>query len=195
MPTVHAFCPSCGGNVACDVKVEGTQKRVVCRGCHFVVEERRVAASAAEPAPAARGRTGPGTVLSAEDDVMLRTMLQDVLVERGLAKNVVAVANGFEALVAFHKATQASAPIDLIMLDVNMPILDGINAALCIRAAEKAAGGAKHPLLFFTSNLIDERFRRALEYLSPARYINKGAAGSGPDLGDRLVAVVRSLVG
>jgi CheY-like chemotaxis protein len=219
MPSVHAFCPSCGGNVECNVVIDGEKRQLRCKNCKFLVEEKKIVAApvqamtfavpdanpAAHASPAMPARTPPpvaaapmrtlGTVLSAEDTPAIRMALQNLLVAKGVARNVVSVENGFDALIAFHRATRAGAQLDLLILDVNMPILDGINAAVCVRAAEKAAGTPPHPILFFTSNVCDEPFRRALEYLAPARYLNKGQAASGAELGERLVAVLQNLLG
>lgn len=199
MPTVHDFCPSCGGRVECDVKLVGNKKLVVCRNCQFVVSEKTLAVTAApaDALPRVAAEGGPrqlGTVLSAEDTALIRVALHDALLSQGIAKTVVSTENGFEALVAFHKAMRSKAKLDLLVLDVNMPILDGINLAVCIRAAEKSYGIAPHPILFFTSNLCDEPFRRALEYLTPARYINKGAGTTGMEFGERLVSVLRGFL-
>lgn len=200
MPTVSDFCPSCGGRVTCDVKVIGNMKVVVCGNCQFKISEKQIAVSTA-PADALSAVATPagpktlGTVLSAEDTAGIRAALHDALIARQIAKTVVSTENGFEALIAFHKSIRNQVKLDLLILDVNMPILDGINLAVCIRAAEKAAGLPKHPILFFTSNIIDEPFRRALEYLAPARYINKGEGNTGMEFGERLATVLRGFLG
>lgn len=202
---MHAFCPSCGGNVECEVSQVGNKRQVRCRNCKFLVSEKEVAApqpmdfqvpdaaaaAAAQPGPAMRQL---GTVLSAEDTPAIRNALQHLLVSRGVAKKVVSVEHGFDALIAFHQAMRSNVKLDLLVFDVNMPILDGINAAVCVRAAEKATGTPPHPILFFTSNICDEPFRKALEYLAPARYLNKGTGSSGAELGERLVAVLQNLL-
>jgi CheY-like chemotaxis protein len=200
MSTVHAFCPCCGGNVVCKVVDVGATRQARCNNCNFLVAEKPIAS----PGPVAAPATGPiaapkvarslGTVLSAEDQPVIRNTLQQLLVSRGVARKVVAVEQGFDALIAFHQAIRANARLDLLILDVNMPVLDGINAAVCIRAAEKAWGVAPHPILFFTSNMCDDSFRRALDYLAPARYLNKGAGGTVMDLGERLVVVLQNLL-
>ena len=206
MPTVHEFCPSCGGRVECDVKTIGNKKITTCRNCQFKVAEKEIAVSAApadaltavgstSAAPADDGPRMLGTVLSAEDTPLIRVAVQDALLTHQIAKAVVSTENGFEALVAFHKAIRNKAKIDLLILDVNMPILDGINLAVCIRAAEKSYAIPAIPILFFTSNLIDEPFKRALEYLTPARYINKGAGSTGMEFGERLATVLRGFLG
>ena len=202
------FCPSCGGNVECDVVVVGRKKQTRCRNCKFMVAEKELPAPVAgapmafnvpdSGAPDVAVTAAPlktlGTVLSAEDTPAIRTALQSLLVSRGVAKTVLSVEHGFDALIAFHKALRSNVRLDLLIFDVNMPILDGINAAVCVRAAEKAAGLPPHPILFFTSNICDDAFRRALEYLAPARYLNKGTGSSGSELGERLVAVLQNLL-
>lgn len=200
MPTVTDFCPSCGGRVTCDVKMIGNTKTVICGNCQFKISEKVIAvanapADALQAAPAAAAPKTLGTVLSAEDTEGIRRALHDALIQRQIAKTVVSTENGFEALIAFHKAIKQQVKLDLLVLDVNMPILDGINLAVCIRAAEKAAGLPKHPILFFTSNICDEPFKRALEYLAPARYINKGEGNSGMEFGERLATVLRGFLG
>lgn len=211
MPSIHAFCPSCGGNVDCDVQVVGNKRQTRCKNCKFLVAEKELPrAAAADAAPmafnvpdvatpvvapgTAGGMRTLGTVLSAEDTPAIRNALQQLLVAKGVAKTVLSVEHGFDALIAFHKALQQNVRLDLLIFDVNMPILDGINAAVCVRAAEKAVGLPPHPILFFTSNICDDPFRRALEYLAPARYLNKGTGSSGVELGERLVAVLQNLL-
>lgn len=184
--------------MTCDVKTVGNLKQIICGNCQFKISEKVIAvgnapADAVQAAPA--GPKTLGTVLSAEDTAGIRAALHDALIQRQIAKTVVSTENGFEALIAFHKAVRQQVKLDLLVLDVNMPILDGINLAVCIRAAERAAGLPKHPILFFTSNLCDDAFRRALEYLAPARYINKGEGNTGMEFGERLATVLRGFLG
>ena len=184
--------------MTCEVKTVGNKRITTCGNCQFKVAEKvldvaAVPLDALQPAPA--GPKTLGTVLSAEDTPGIRTALHDALVQRQIAKTVVSTENGFEALIAFHKALRQQVKLDLLVLDVNMPILDGINLAVCIRAAEKAAGIQRHPILFFTSNICDDSFRRALEYLTPARYINKGEGNTGMEFGERLATVLRGFLG
>jgi len=185
----------------------GNKRQVRCRNCKFLVSEKILPAEAAAAAPMsfnvpdaapsdvpATMARQLGTVLAAEDTPLIRQALEKLLVERGVARKVVSVEHGFDALVAFHQALRQQVKLDLLIFDVNMPILDGINAAVCVRAVEKALNLPPHPILFFTSNICDEPFSRALEYLAPARYLNKGTGNSGAELGERLVQVLRNLL-
>jgi PAS domain S-box-containing protein len=76
-------------------------------------------------------------ILVAEDNPVNRTIATTMLARRG---HTVAVAqNGEEAVAAFdHHET---GPFDLILMDVQMPVLDGFEATGRIRQMERASGG------------------------------------------------------
>ena len=45
---------------------------------------------------------------------------------------------------------------DLILMDMQMPVMDGLTAIRAIRACERAAGPAAHPDLALTANALPE---------------------------------------
>jgi len=69
-------------------------------------------------------------VLLAEDDLVSRNIMTIILKKRGF--QVVAVENGKEAVSVYEKKK-----FDLILMDVNMPYLDGFSATAQIRSMEK----------------------------------------------------------
>jgi len=96
-----------------------------------------------EPAPATRpGVSRPRTILVVEDDRVNQEVVARLLKERGHRVDV--AANGTEAL-AMH-ATKA---YDLILMDIQMPRMDGIEAAARIREREK--GGRHTPIVALTA--------------------------------------------
>ena len=74
--------------------------------------------------------TKPKKVLLAEDDLVSRNIMTIILKKKGF--QVVAVENGEEAVSAYQKEK-----FDLILMDVNMPYLDGFAATAQIRSREK----------------------------------------------------------
>jgi PAS domain S-box-containing protein len=76
-------------------------------------------------------------VLVAEDNAVNRTIATTMLTRRG--HTVVVAENGEEAVAAFDR--DEARPFDLILMDVQMPVLDGLEATGRIRQKERASGG------------------------------------------------------
>jgi len=69
-----------------------------------------------------------------EDELVSRTKLELIMEYFGECKTL---DHGGEALAVFHEAHQEDDPFDLIMLDINLPGMDGIQLLSAIRSAEK----------------------------------------------------------
>ncbi|ACP22909.1 putative sensor-regulator protein (plasmid) [Sinorhizobium fredii NGR234] len=97
------------------------------------------------PAGAARHRTSPGlTVLLAEDGAVNRQVAVDLLTKRG--HRVVAVGNGQEAVEAVERGGY-----DLVLMDVHMPVMDGLAATAAIRALIRPES-ARVPIVALTAS-------------------------------------------
>jgi PAS domain S-box-containing protein len=99
------------------------------------------------PAPAG-GR--PLRILAAEDNPMNQLVLTTLLGAVGLEP--VLVSNGEEAVKAFNDQSW-----DLILMDVQMPVMDGLDAARAIRAAERAEGRVPTPIIALTANAMQHQ--------------------------------------
>ena len=85
-------------------------------------------------------------ILLAEDNVINRAVVSGILEKRG--HSLVHVANGREAVEA-----AAREAFDLILMDVQMPEMDGLEATRCIRESEHAS--ARHtPIAAMTAHAI-----------------------------------------
>jgi CheY-like chemotaxis protein len=76
-----------------------------------------------------------------------------------LGHHAVITTNGEEALESWLSAQSAGAPYDLVLMDIQMPRLDGIETSKQIRAREAGASGRRTPILALTANtLVEDRY-------------------------------------
>lgn len=100
-------------------------------------------------------------VLVAEDNEINALLLTRTLERLGCT--AVWARDGGEAVRLFEDVQAGrSEGFDLALLDVRMPVLDGLAVARRIRAAEKAQGHARLPIVAVTANTADEDRREAL---------------------------------
>ena len=97
-------------------------------------------------------------ILLVEDNELNREIAQEILREYGF--RVDTAENG--AVAVEKVSTAAPGSYDLVLMDVQMPIMDGYTATRKIRALDDPAR-AKLPILAMTANAFDEDRRNALE--------------------------------
>lgn len=110
------------------------------------VAEAVVAPSAAGPA-AALQMLSAVRVLAAEDNPTNQVILQAVLESLGVELTL--VSDGVEAVSAFSVGA-----FDLILMDVQMPRMDGLEATAEIRRIERALGRRPTPVIALTANVM-----------------------------------------
>ena len=94
-------------------------------------------------------------ILVAEDNEINALLARNLLTRLG--HRPVMAADGGDAVAAYVAARAAGAPIDLVLMDMHMPVMNGIEAASRIRAAERASGTAPTPILALTADALPER--------------------------------------
>ena len=97
-------------------------------------------------------------ILLVEDNELNREIAQEILREYGFLVDT--AENG--AVAVEKVSTAAPGSYDLVLMDVQMPIMDGYTATRKIRALDDPAR-AKLPILAMTANAVDEDRRNALE--------------------------------
>jgi signal transduction histidine kinase len=107
-----------------------------------------------QPAHEAEGRAL--RVLAAEDNVTNQMILSALL--SPLEAEVTMVANGRQAVDAF-----AQSSFDIVLMDIQMPEMNGVDAALAIRKLEGEKGIARTPILAVTANVMTHQQK---EYLA-----------------------------
>jgi len=103
----------------------------------------------------ARNAAVPLRILVAEDNVVNQMLVRRLLEKRGHSVNV--VANGREALESFELAVY-----DLVLMDVQMPEMDGFAATGELRKREKKTG-LRTPIIALTAHAMKGDRERCLE--------------------------------
>ncbi|MEO1235015.1 MAG: response regulator, partial [Myxococcota bacterium] len=107
--------------------------------------------------PIKAGEGPPCRILVAEDNPVNRRIVENML---GSARYVLTFAeNGREAYEAFQKSA-----FDLVLMDVSMPEMDGVESTQAIRAFEAAQARAPTPIVALTAHAMAgdrERFLSA----------------------------------
>jgi signal transduction histidine kinase/ActR/RegA family two-component response regulator len=129
------------------------------RGSTFTVElplARGEPAEAAATEAETAGDDGDLRLLAAEDNPTNRQVLQAVMDSLGIDIDI--VPDGQEAVEAWR-----AGGYDLILMDIQMPVMDGIAAARAIRDEEAAQGRRRTPIVALTANALTHQIE---EYLA-----------------------------
>ncbi|MFC1751326.1 response regulator [Pseudomonadota bacterium] len=138
---------SCGQSQI-EIPVRNRQLAAVLRGEEVCLPDNKGQESASPIEFTATKR-----ILLAEDSQANQMVAIAMLKSGGL--EVDAVANGLEAVHAIN-----SLPYDLVLMDLSMPEMDGIDATKAIRKSEEA--GAHIPILAMTANAVKDDLQRCL---------------------------------
>jgi PAS domain S-box-containing protein len=142
-----------GGEIDC-VASPGEGASFVFRACLRIDQPAAIVAEEApreEPAPSARSLR----VLLAEDHAVNQQVVRLMLAD---AADLVIVGNGREAV----DAVEAGPAFDVVLMDTQMPVMDGLTAIRAIRDAEARAGRARTPIISLTANAMSHQVQAAL---------------------------------
>jgi signal transduction histidine kinase/AmiR/NasT family two-component response regulator len=113
-----------------------------------------------EPARASNDEDGwtdaAGTlrILLADDHPANRKVVEIMLAES--AVELVPVENGQEALDAYAASLDGEGRFDLILMDMQMPVMDGLTATAAIRTLETERAAVRTPVIMLTANALAE---------------------------------------
>jgi len=147
------LCEAMGGTVAAESEPG--------RGSTFTVRlplerigEAKAPAAAAEEADFSEAAL---RILAAEDNEVNQLVLKTLLAQAGLEPTI--VENGEQAVAAWEREDW-----DLILMDIQMPVMDGPAATRAIRAREAETGRGPIPIIALTANAMthqSESYRAA----------------------------------
>lgn len=151
-----------GGDISLD-SVPGQGSTFTFTAC-FSISEKGAGEIKSEGMPVIRGSNGPLRILLAEDDVINRKLALYFFEKQG--HNVLCVNNGVGVLEAMVKQ-----PFDIILMDIQMPDMDGVQATKAIRESKSQDVDSTIPIIAMTAHAMKgdrERFLQAGmdEYIS-----------------------------
>jgi CheY-like chemotaxis protein len=181
------FCPSCQAEVEAVMGRSPTGLSVAkCTVCGTVIQDRPAKSSSRETISLDEVSFVDESIsVPTLDTVMVvgytpsvRQVLVDKMVERHLGREILPLQNGEEMII--NIIPRLASPngknrVDLVVLDVPMPFLNGINAAIGLRALERTYKDHDLiPILFLTNKPCDDTFRKVIKYLAPSKYATLG---------------------
>ncbi len=153
----HGLCQLMGGNLTVTSKKNLGSCFVVDLPAQPVSAENRTPDSHADASALANDFTPmQGRVLLADDGPDNRTLIRCLLERLGL--EVTTAENGQLALDAVERAQTMGTPFDLILMDMQMPVLNGYEAVRVLRGR-----GYTGPIVAVTAQALEEERIRCLE--------------------------------
>jgi PAS domain S-box-containing protein len=116
--------------------------------------DAHAAEQAEDAAPAADVPQRHLSVLVAEDNEINALLTRSLLARMG--HRSIVQQSGAAVLESWNRARDAGVPYDLVLMDLHMPGLDGLEAARRIRATEAEQGARRTPIIALTANAFAE---------------------------------------
>ena len=124
----------------------------------FTIRLERVAqADVADNRPTQKGDFAGKRVLAVEDNALNMEIIRNILEERGML--VDEAHDGQEAVQCMEKIQDGY--YDLVLMDIMMPVMDGLEAARRIRLIDRAYC-RNVPIVAMSANAFDDDVRRSL---------------------------------
>jgi CheY-like chemotaxis protein/two-component sensor histidine kinase len=140
-----AICRELVGLMGGDIRAENRATGGACFTVRLPLP-RTKSAPLAIPTRAPDNAPPPGLrILAAEDNPVNQKVLGTIFEQAGVS--ITLVSDGAQALEAFR-----SQDWDVVLMDVQMPVMDGLNATREIRRIEREAGRPATPIIGLTAN-------------------------------------------
>jgi CheY-like chemotaxis protein len=170
MPSVQAkYCLCCGEDVPYNTISRQGQDLETCQFCGFVLNIKK------EEAKKKSETVTVDCILLADDSTLTRDIIKAMLLQKKVAESVQAFNDGKQLVSEFTKRLTGQAPVAMIILDLQMPVMDGITTARIVRSLEEKFNAPRIPILFFSARKCDEPLKKQMALFSPAVYLNKGS--------------------
>ena len=172
------YCLCCNEEVPVSTVTRNARIEVTCLYCGFTLSVTKMQESVS---PAEKGYA-----LVADDSKFTRKIIQELLKEKKYSENVQSFENGLMLFSAYSKLLDEKKPVDIAIVDLNMPVMDGLTAARMMRSHEEKTGSKPVQIVFFSAKIADDNLKKQMETLGHANYMNKGTDPDPDSLADRV---------
>jgi CheY-like chemotaxis protein len=180
------YCICCGEQVPYN-RIERNQRiEFACTYCGFPLSAEDETPLTTQETNANEENKKFNCILVADDSRFTRKIINDMLDEKNLSKEIYTYENGLELTSAFSKFATEKKPVDVLILDINMPVMDGLTAARIVRSIETQNRLPHIPIAFFSSVKADDNLKKQMQTLAPANYVNKGTDPDPDKLAERV---------
>ena len=159
-----------------------------CANCGFKVD------FSIAPSTTTLNKTMFERVAIVEDMDAIRLLVRDTLIQHRMCDLVDDFTHGGVFIQSLQAMVHLGRIYDLVILDLQMPMVNGLQAASFLRNLEKKNAWVPSPILFFSSVVCDPRLQQQFQTLGPAVYLNKATIGNKENLPERLYQVLIALL-
>ncbi|MBE0427276.1 MAG: response regulator [Nitrospirae bacterium] len=180
------YCICCDEQVQFSVIEKHEKIEVKCAYCGFLLDVQKLSEL--------KKNVEEGYTLVADDSKYTRRIIEDILKDNKFSGYVESFENGASLVSAYSKLLFEKKPVYVTIIDLNMPVMDGLTTAMTIRTIEAQKNVSRVPIVFFSGVKADEELKRKLEELSPAVYMNKSTDPDPDKLAKRVEELLRYIL-
>lgn len=180
------YCLCCGEQVPFNTLERHGKREVTCAYCGFTLDIEKLH----EPERIEEA----GYALVTDDSNYTRKIIEDLIREKKVSSAVLSFENGLELISAYSKLLAEKKAIRIAVIDISMPVMDGLTAARTMRVLEAQHNAERVPIVFFSAVKADQSLREEMESLAPANYVNKGSDPDPNKLIDRVDHLLTYLI-
>lgn len=180
------YCLCCGDEVRFNRIERNERIEMTCVYCGFLLSFEDESLLTIQEPTSTTWSDRLQRILVADDSKFTRKIIRDLIVERNIANEVLTFENGLELTSAFAKLVAEKKQVDVAIIDINMPVMDGLTAAKTIRSIESQNNLPHIPIAFFSVIKADDNLRNQMNMMAPANYVNKGSDPDPDKLAERV---------